>query len=83
MSQYLNDPARLRALVQPDRVHRNVYLDREGLAAEGNEWVSLHRNCVDTEAEGLVGRHNGTSEIAMRGQFRAWAKAMYADEEDV
>ena len=56
---------------------------QEGLAAEGNEWVSLHRNCVDAEAEGLVGRHNGTSEIAMRGQFRAWAKAMCADEGDV
>ena len=27
MSQYLNDPRRLRALVQPDRVHRDVYLD--------------------------------------------------------
>src|ERR1700722_1068329 len=27
MSQYLNDPQRLRALVQPDRVHRDVYLD--------------------------------------------------------
>jgi hypothetical protein len=49
---------------------------QEGLAAEGNEWVSLHRNCVDGEAEGLVGQHNGTNEIAMRGQFRAWAKGM-------
>ena len=56
---------------------------QEGLAAAGNEWVSLHRNCVDGEAEGLTGRHNGTNEIAMRGQFRAWAKAMCGAEEAV
>jgi len=53
---------------------------QEGLAAQGNEWVSLHRNCVDGEAEASVGRYNGTNEIAMRGQFRAWARALSADE---
>lgn len=55
---------------------------QEGLASAGNEWVSLHRNCTQPGEEGVVGRHNGTNEIAMRGQFRAWARAM-ADEAGV
>jgi hypothetical protein len=49
---------------------------QEGLAAEGNEWVSLHRNHAGSEAAGLAGVYNGTSEIPMRGQFQAWAAAM-------
>jgi phenylpropionate dioxygenase-like ring-hydroxylating dioxygenase large terminal subunit len=49
---------------------------QEGLAAEGNEWVSLHRNFTSAEREGLAGVHNGLSEVSMRGQFRAWAKYM-------
>jgi benzoate/toluate 1,2-dioxygenase alpha subunit len=53
---------------------------QEGLAAEGNEWVSLHRNHSVSEEAGLAGVHNGTSEISMRGQFRAWARLMTARE---
>ncbi|MCY1496050.1 Anthranilate 1,2-dioxygenase large subunit [compost metagenome] len=49
---------------------------QEGLRAGGNEWVSLHRNFDAAE----LGRHdttaNGTSEISMRNQFRAWARYM-------
>ena len=29
MGRYRNDPAALDALVQPDRVHRDVYVDPE------------------------------------------------------
>jgi len=30
------------------------------------------------EGGGLLGTHNGTSEVSMRGQFRAWVAAMTA-----
>jgi phenylpropionate dioxygenase-like ring-hydroxylating dioxygenase large terminal subunit len=52
---------------------------QEGLAAEGNEWVSLHRNFSPSERESIAGTYNGTSEVSMRGQFRAWAKFMASD----
>jgi benzoate/toluate 1,2-dioxygenase alpha subunit len=47
---------------------------QEGLAAEGNEWVSLHRDFKEGEAGELT--CNGTSEISMRNQFRAWREFM-------
>ena len=52
---------------------------QEGLAADGNEWVSLHRNfAIEEIAELKEGELtcNGTSEISMRNQFRAWAEFM-------
>ena len=52
---------------------------QEGLAAGGNEWVSLHRNGPPAEPS-VVGTHNGTSEVSMRGQFRAWLAGMAAPE---
>jgi benzoate/toluate 1,2-dioxygenase alpha subunit len=55
---------------------------QEGLAASGNEWVSLHRNYSAAEETSLPGRYNGTSEISMRGQFRAWVAAMTKLEDD-
>jgi benzoate/toluate 1,2-dioxygenase alpha subunit len=61
--------------------HDDLYCYRaiqEGLASNGNEWVSLHRNYSDREQDGAVSTHNGTSEVSMRGQFRAWLTAMTA-----
>jgi len=62
--------------------HDDLYCYRaiqEGLASNGNDWVNLQRNYSDREKEGgLLGTHNGTSEVSMRGQFRAWAAAMTA-----
>ena len=52
---------------------------QQGLEADGNEWVSLHRNCVASERESIAGVYNGTSEVSMRGQFRAWARYMTQD----
>jgi benzoate/toluate 1,2-dioxygenase alpha subunit len=49
---------------------------QEGLAASANPWVSLQRDYKPSEESGIAGRHNGTSEISMRGQFRAWLAAM-------
>jgi benzoate/toluate 1,2-dioxygenase alpha subunit len=66
--------------------HDDLYCYRaiqEGLASNGNEWVSLQRNYSDREREeGLPGTHNGTSEVSMRGQFRAWVAAMTANRTD-
>jgi benzoate/toluate 1,2-dioxygenase subunit alpha len=53
---------------------------QEGLAAGGNEWVSVHRNYSSGDEErGIAGTYNGTSEVSVRGQFRAWLAAMTAD----
>jgi len=49
---------------------------QQGLATDGNEWVSLHRNHDPVEREGMAGVYNGLSEVSMRGQFRAWARFM-------
>lgn len=53
---------------------------QEGLAAHGNDWVSLHRDFDITEVPELRENReltcNGTSEISMRNQFRAWAEFM-------
>ncbi len=49
---------------------------QEGLAAGGNDWVSLHRNYDPAEGESVIGVCGGLSEVSMRGQFRAWMKFM-------
>jgi hypothetical protein len=49
---------------------------QEGLAACGNEWVSLHRDFRGDEADADDLTVNGTSEISMRNQFRAWLEFM-------
>jgi len=49
---------------------------QQGLHASGNDWVSLHRNCRPDEASAQDLVVNGTSEISMRNQFRAWARYM-------
>jgi phenylpropionate dioxygenase-like ring-hydroxylating dioxygenase large terminal subunit len=49
---------------------------QEGLAAEGNEWVSLHRDFKQAELSAGELTCNGTSEISMRNQFRAWREFM-------
>ena len=45
---------------------------QEGLLANGNPWVSLHRLYAPDEPE--VGIENGTTERQMRNQFRAWKR---------
>lgn len=53
-------------------------LIQEGLAAGGNDWVSLHRDYRPEERGAHDLTVNGTSEISMRNQFRAWANFMGA-----
>ncbi|TMH38434.1 MAG: oxidoreductase, partial [Betaproteobacteria bacterium] len=51
---------------------------QEGLAASGNEWVNLHRNFDPAELGARELTANGTSDISMRNQFRAWREFMTA-----
>jgi phenylpropionate dioxygenase-like ring-hydroxylating dioxygenase large terminal subunit len=53
-------------------------LIQEGLAADGNAWVSLHRDYDPQERGAHDLTVNGTSEVSMRNQFRAWAALMSA-----
>lgn len=46
-----------------------------GLESNGGEWVSFHRNFGSDRVEGAITySNNGTSEAAMRNQFRAWVE---------
>jgi phenylpropionate dioxygenase-like ring-hydroxylating dioxygenase large terminal subunit len=49
---------------------------QEGLAAQGHEWVNLQRNFDPAELDAGELTCNGTSEISMRNQFRAWREFM-------
>ncbi|MBL0419229.1 Rieske 2Fe-2S domain-containing protein [Ramlibacter sp. AW1] len=49
---------------------------QEGLRASGNDWVSLHRDFDEAEIGKPDLTVNGTSEISMRNQYRAWARYM-------
>ncbi len=49
---------------------------QEGLRASGNDWISLHRDFDAAELAQSDLTANGTSEISMRNQFRAWARYM-------
>jgi len=65
------------SVVAHDDVHLFESIQR-GLAADGNEWVSLHRDFDPAELEGGARDTNGTNELLMRNQFRAWARFMGA-----
>ncbi len=71
-SRLINAPT---SIVGHDDLHcyRSI---QEGLAAGGNDWISLHRNHSPAEAASMAGAHNGLSEVSMRGQFKAWLKFM-------
>jgi phenylpropionate dioxygenase-like ring-hydroxylating dioxygenase large terminal subunit len=48
-----------------------------GLESTGGDWVSFHRNHGGDAIEGDVSySKNGTSEIVMRSQFKAWTEYM-------
>ena len=63
------------SVVAHDDVHLFESI-QQGLRADGNPWVSLHRNFDRKELEGGTIETNGTSELLMRNQYRAWAKSM-------
>jgi phenylpropionate dioxygenase-like ring-hydroxylating dioxygenase large terminal subunit len=49
---------------------------QEGLAAQGNDWVNLQRNFDPREVDAPEVTANGTSDVSMRNQFRAWREFM-------
>ena len=63
------------SVVAHDDMHLFESIQR-GLHADGNPWVSLHRDFDRTELERGTIETNGTSELLMRNQHRAWAKSM-------
>ncbi len=71
-SRLINSPF---SVVGHDDLHcyRGIQL---GLAASGNDWVSLHRDYKPSEIGQRELTTNATSEISMRNQYRAWAKYM-------
>ncbi|MFO1465079.1 MAG: aromatic ring-hydroxylating dioxygenase subunit alpha [Steroidobacteraceae bacterium] len=59
--------------------HDDLYAYRaiqEGLHGEGNDWVSLHRNHDPKETLPADQVTNGTNELPIRSQYRAWARYM-------
>lgn len=68
------------SVVAHDDVHLFESM-QQGLRAEGNEWVSLHRNFDPSELQQSTITTNGTNELLMRNQFRAWRKFMADDVE--
>jgi len=68
------------SVVAHDDVHLFESI-QQGLRAGGNEWVSLHRNYDPAELAQETITTNGTNELLMRNQFRAWAKSMAAGME--
>lgn len=63
------------SVVAHDDVHLFESIQR-GLHAQGNEWVSLHRDQRAEESPDATATVNGTNEVLMRNQFRAWARFM-------
>jgi phenylpropionate dioxygenase-like ring-hydroxylating dioxygenase large terminal subunit len=49
---------------------------QEGLGADANPWVSLHRLYSPGEDASAAAVENGTTERQMRNQFRAWRRYM-------
>jgi benzoate/toluate 1,2-dioxygenase subunit alpha len=71
-SRLINSPM---SVVGHDDLH--VYRAiQEGLAASGNDWVNLQRDFRPEESDAADLTVNGTSEISMRNQFRAWRRWM-------
>ncbi len=78
-NRLINSPA---SVVGHDDMHCYRQI-QEGLAAGANEWVSICRNYSPSDEEaGIAGTYNGTSEVSVRGQFRAWVAAMTADGQE-
>jgi len=63
------------SMVAHDDLH--LFENAQGaLQAQGNEWVSLHRGHQPSEHEHARLSTDGTNELLMRNQHRAWAALM-------
>ena len=63
------------SVVAHDDVHLFESI-QQGLHAQGQPWVSLHRNHQAGESEHTSADTNSANEWLMRNQYRAWAQAM-------
>jgi phenylpropionate dioxygenase-like ring-hydroxylating dioxygenase large terminal subunit len=63
------------SVVAHDDVHVFETIQR-GLRADGNSWVSLHRDYKAAELGAADYSTSGIDEVLMRNQFRAWATLM-------
>ncbi len=63
------------SVVAHDDVHLFENM-QQGLRGEGNDWVSLHRGFDRAESGQATLEVNGTNEVLMRNQFRAWVRFM-------
>jgi phenylpropionate dioxygenase-like ring-hydroxylating dioxygenase large terminal subunit len=71
----VNSPA---TMINADDLE-NFWRCHQGLASEGGDWVSFHRNAGEDDVEGnVIKSRRGMSEAPMRNQFRAWANWMGA-----
>ena len=69
----VNSPA---TLINADDLW-NFWKCHQGLASEGGDWVSFHRNAGQDHVQGdTVTSVIGTSEAPMRNEFRAWVDYM-------
>jgi phenylpropionate dioxygenase-like ring-hydroxylating dioxygenase large terminal subunit len=60
----------------------NFWRCHQGLASDGGDWVSFHRNAgQDDERDGVIASRRGTSEAPMRNQFRAWKQYLSSSED--
>jgi len=66
------------SIVAHDDVHLFESIQK-GLRARGNDWISLHRNYDPAELAQQTITTNGTNELLMRNQFRAWLGFMAPD----
>ena len=59
--------------------HDDIHLfeqQQQGLRSGPNDWVSLHRDFHPAELDTLPMDTNGSSELLIRNQYRAWAQHM-------
>lgn len=59
--------------------HDDIHLfeqQQQGLRSGPNDWVSLHRDFNAAELDTLPMDTNGSSELLIRNQYRAWAQHM-------
>ena len=64
------------------RTDNRAHSIQKGLRADGNEWISLHRGFDRAELATATRDVNGTNELLMRNQFRAWVRFMTLDMAD-
>lgn len=67
-SRLINAPT---SIVGHDDLHCYRAIQK-GIESSANPWISLHRGQAGDEFESATGIFNGTNEISMRGQYRAW-----------